>query len=150
VSELSLNELRQAYEDFKVVSDRCADSDDFNAFADLYTEDCTYFEHAFGEMRGREQVRSWIVPLMRGYPISQMERSTHEWVYFDEENSRVVFCARTHMADPGDGSSHSATAWTMIEFTNGGLVRNQEDIYNPANFGRMIGEWEAARDNSKS
>jgi limonene-1,2-epoxide hydrolase len=148
--EFSLDELRQAYENFKLVSDRCAASGDYNAFAELFTEDCTYIEHAFGEMHGREEVRSWIVPLMEGYPINQMERYTHDWVFFDEENGRVVFCARTHMADPGDGSSHTATNWTMIDFADNGLVSREEDIYNPVNFGKMIGEWEAARDNASS
>jgi hypothetical protein len=80
------------------------------------------------------------------YPIDQMERYTHDWVFFDEENSRVVFSARTHMADPGDGSSHTSTNWTMIDYAGDGRWSREEDIYNPANFGKMIGEWEAARD----
>jgi hypothetical protein len=34
---------------------------------------------------------------------------THDWVMFDEANGRVVFCARTHLPDPGDGTDYSAT-----------------------------------------
>jgi limonene-1,2-epoxide hydrolase len=146
--EFTLDELREAYENFKVVSDSCAQSDDYNAFADLFTDDCTYIEHAFGEMHGREEVRNWIVPLMRSYPVDQMERYSHDWVFFDEKEGRVVFCARTHMADPGDGSSHTATNWTRIDYAGNGLFSREEDIYNPVNFGKMIGEWEAARDAS--
>jgi hypothetical protein len=104
-----LEELRKAYERFVEVCDRCAVTADYNAFADLFTEDCTYIEHVFGEMHGREEVRQWIVPLMRSYPNDQMVLYTHDWTLFDEENGRMVFCARTHMADPGDGSKHSAT-----------------------------------------
>ena len=144
--EYALDEIRQAYEHFKTVSDSCAATGNYNPFADLFTEDCTYIEHAFGEMHGREEVRAWIVPLMGTYPIDQMERYTHDWVFFDEENSRVVFSARTHMADPGDGSSHTSTNWTMIDYAGDGRWSREEDIYNPANFGKMIGEWEAARD----
>jgi uncharacterized protein (TIGR02246 family) len=144
------DEVREAYENFKVVSDRCASTADYNAFAELFTEDCTYIEHAFGDMHGREEVRAWIVPLMKDYPINQMERYTHDWVLFDEENARVVFCARTHMADPGDGSAHSSTNWTMIDYAGDGLWSREEDIYNPAKFGEMIVEWEAARDGDKS
>jgi limonene-1,2-epoxide hydrolase len=146
--EFTLDELREAYENFKVVSDSCAQSDDYNAFADLFTDDCTYIEHAFGEMHGREEVRNWIVPLMRSYPVDQMERYSHDWVFFDEKEGRVVFCARTHMADPGDGSSHTATNWTRIDYAGNGLFSREEDIYNPVNFGKMIGEWEAAREAS--
>jgi len=90
-------------------------------------------------MHGREEVRNWIVPLMKDYPINQMERYTHDWVLFDEKNARVVLCARTHMADPGDGSAHSSTNWTMIDYAGDGLWSREEDIYNPAKFGEMIG-----------
>ena len=61
-------ELARAYETFKRVSDKCAAAADYNAFADLFTEDCIYLEHVFGEMHGREAVRAWIVPLMQGLP----------------------------------------------------------------------------------
>ncbi len=129
--------MREPYENFKRVSDACASTADYDAFADLFTEDCTYVEHVFGEMHGREEVRSWIVPLMKLYPNDQMVRYTHDWVLFDEEEGRVV-SARTHMADPGDGSSLSATNWTMITYAGDGLFSREEDIYNPANFGKLL------------
>src|SRR5271155_5066150 len=77
------DELVSAYETFKRVSDACAESGDYNAFADLFTEDCVYIEHVFGEMHGREAVRAWIVPLMQSYPNNQMTKYTHDWVYFN-------------------------------------------------------------------
>ena len=140
------DELIAAYEMFARVSDECAAADDYNAFADLFTEDCVYVEHAFGEMHGREAVRNWIVPLMKGYPNDQMVRYSHDWVFFDEDNGRVVFSARTHMADPGDGKSYSATNWTMIDYAGNGQFSREEDIYNPANFGKLLQEWQAAKD----
>ena len=140
------DELRQAYEHFVAVSDDCAATGDYNAFADLFTEDCTYVEHVFGEMHGRHEVRNWIVPLMKSYPNDQMVRYTHDWVLFDEENGRVVFCARTHMADPGDGSEHSAMSWTRLDYAGGGLFRREEDIYNLTNFVTLIEGWHAAKD----
>ena len=57
MAKYSTDELREAYEHFSLVSDECAASADYNAFADLFTEDCTYVEHVFGEMHGREAVR---------------------------------------------------------------------------------------------
>jgi ketosteroid isomerase-like protein len=51
------DELHEAYGHFARVSDECAASADYNAFADLFTDDCTYIEHVFGEMHGREAVR---------------------------------------------------------------------------------------------
>jgi len=140
-----LDEIRDAYENFKQVSDECGATADYNAFADLFTEDCVYVEHVFGEMHGRDAVRAWIVPLMKAYPNDQMVRYSHDWVLFDEEHAHVVFCARTHMADPGDGSEHSATNWTRIDYAGNGLFSREEDIYNPANFGTMLEGWLAAK-----
>jgi hypothetical protein len=150
VPTFPLDEVREAYEHFKAVSDECAASANYNAFSDLFTDDCTYVEHVFGEMHGREEVRNWIVPLMKTYPNDQMARYTHDWVLFDEENARVVFCARTHMTDPGDGSSHTATNWSMIDYAGNGLFSREEDIYNPVNFGNLLADWQAAKDKAAS
>jgi hypothetical protein len=142
--------VREAYENFKAVSDRCAATADYNDFADLFTEDCTYIEHHFGEMHGRAEVRRWIVPLMKTYPNPFMVRYTHNWVLFDEENGRIVFAARSLMADPGDGKSYSETNWTRIDYAGNGLFSREEDIYNIANFVKLFEKWEAAKDKSAS
>ena len=139
------DELLGAYETFKRVSDACAESGDYNAFADLFTEDCVYIEHVFGEMHGSEAVRDWIVPLMRDPINAEMVRYTHDWRMFDVENGRVIFCARTHMSDPGDGSELSATNWTRIDYAGNGLWSREEDIYNPANFGKLLTDWQNAK-----
>jgi hypothetical protein len=144
MATFSLDELRTAFEQFARVSDECAVSADFNAFADLFTEDCTYVEHVFGEMHGRESVRRWIVPLMREYPNTLMTY-THDWVLFDEPNGRVVLCARTHMPDLGDGIDYSTTNWTRIDYAGDGLWWREEDIYNPAHFGALLTSWQAAK-----
>ena len=144
MATFSLDELRRAFEQFARVSDGCAVSADFNAFADLFTEDCTYLEHVFGEMHGRESVRQWIVPLMREYPNTLMTY-THDWVLFDEPNGRIVLCARTHMPDLGDGLDYSTTNWTRIDYAGDGLWWREEDIYNPAHFGALLTSWQAAK-----
>ena len=141
-------ELRAAYEVFSRVSDECAASADYNAFADLFTDDCTYVEHVFGEMHGREAVREWIVPLMKE-PLNRLMTYTHDWVLFDEPNSRVVFCARTHMPDLGDGGDYSTTNWTRIDYGGDGLWCREEDIYNPEHFGTLLGNWQAAKKDSE-
>ncbi len=103
-----IRELHDAYEHFSRVSDECAATGDYNPFADLFTEDCIYIEHVFGEMHGRDAVRQWIVPLMKQYPNDHMTY-THDWVLYDEENARVIFCARTHMPDLGSTSDPSTS-----------------------------------------
>jgi uncharacterized protein (TIGR02246 family) len=144
-----IDEVRDAYEHFSRVSDECAATRDYNAFADLFTEDCTYIEHVFGELHGREAVRQWIVPLMQLYPNDQMTY-THDWVLFDDENARVIFCARTHMPDLDDGREYSTTNWSMIDYAGNGHWSREEDIYNPAHFGTLLTDWQAAKDASGS
>jgi len=144
MATFSLDELRTAFEQFARVSDECAVSADFNAFADLFTEDCTYVEHFFGEKHGRKSVRQWIVPLMREYPNTLMTY-TYDWVLFDEPNGRVVLCARTHMPDLGDGIDYSTTNWTRIDYAGDGLWWREEDIYNPGHFGALLTSWQAAK-----
>jgi len=111
----------------------------------------TYFpiEHVFGEMHGREAVRHWIVPLMQAYPNNQMVKYTHDWVYFDARTAEMVFCARTHMADLGDGMDYTTTNWTRLKYAGHGLFSLEEDIYNPANFVALIQRWEAATQQAK-
>jgi hypothetical protein len=145
VTKYSKSELSDAYEHFSRVSDECATSADYNAFADLFTTDCTYIEHVFGEMLGREAVREWIVPLMKIYPNDQMTYS-HDWVLFDEEKGRVIFCARTHMPDLRDGREYSTTNWSMIDYAGNGQWLREEDVYNPAHFGTLLTDWQRAKD----
>jgi hypothetical protein len=55
------------------------------------------------------------------------------------------FSARTYMADPGDGSEHSATNWTRLDYAGNGLFSREEDIYNLANFVKLLEDWQAAK-----
>ena len=100
-------------------------------------------------MHGREAVRQWIVPLMSTYPNTKMVKYTHDWVYFDASTAEMVFCARTHMADLGDGMDYTATNWTRVKYAGDGLFSLEEDIYNPANFVALIQRWEAAAQQAK-
>jgi len=146
----SLEELKGAFEVLCRVGNDCAETDDYNAFADMFTEDCVYIEHFYGTMHGREAVRNWIVPLMRDYPINEMDHYTNDWVYYDEANGRVLFCPRTHMSDPGDGSEHSEVNWSLVEYAGNGLWCMEEDIYNPEEWATLVKNWLAAKKASQA
>jgi len=34
----------------------------------------------------------------------------------------------------------------MLDYAGNGLFAGEEDIYNPANFGKMLAEWQSAKD----
>ena len=45
---------------------------DWSGYADHFTEDAKYVEHALGNMEGRENIREWIVSTMNTFPGSEM------------------------------------------------------------------------------
>ena len=45
---------------------------DWSSYADHFTEDAKYVEHALGNMEGRENIREWIVSTMNTFPGSEM------------------------------------------------------------------------------
>ena len=54
------NTLQSAFDRYvKRVEEICG-SRDWSAFADMFTEDATYREHAYGDFTGREEIRPWI------------------------------------------------------------------------------------------
>jgi hypothetical protein len=72
-------------------------------------------------MHGRQAVRQRIIPLTSTYPNTKMVKYTHDRVYFDARTAEMVFCARTHMADLGDGMDYTATNWTRLKYAGDGL-----------------------------
>ena len=93
MASFPLDELRTAYEDLLRVSEECAAAGDFNAYAELFTEDCTYVEHVFGEMHGREAVREWIVPLMKE-PLNAVMTYTRAIGSSSTRRTAGSFCVR--------------------------------------------------------
>ena len=76
-------ELEQA---FRVYWRTGAVGEDWDAWADLFTEDCVYVEHFYGTMRGRETVRAWIKPIMAKYGEIY---TAYEWHVIDAAQGRV-------------------------------------------------------------
>ena len=61
--------------------------EDWDAWADLFTEDTEYVEHVLGTMHGREEIRAWIKPIMAQYPELY---TAYEWHSVDEASGRVM------------------------------------------------------------
>ena len=98
--------LEQAFANYQAVALRAGTTGDWNAWADLFTEDATYVEHAFGTFGGREAIRRWITTTMSTFPGNAMPHFPIDWYVIDEERGWVVCQISNRMADPGDGSVH--------------------------------------------
>lgn len=139
-------ELESAFEQYRAAADLGAETDDWTAFSERFTEDCFYLEHLIGEMHGRGEVLEFYTrSMVREYPGNCIAEFPIEWWIIDESKGWVVFQAWTVMEDPGDGSDHRAYNISILHYAGDGLFSYQEDIYNPMKFGEMIGAWEARR-----
>ena len=135
------DELETAFARYQEEVDRIAGSGDWARFADLFTEDATYVEHAYGSFAGREEIRSWIVSTMTAFPGSEMPHFPITWSVVDEERGRIVCEVYNQMHDPGDGEPHGASNITILTYAGHGLWSCEEDVYNPATFLRATKRW---------
>jgi len=134
-------EIEDAFENYQAMALKAGNSGDWNCWADLFTEDATYVEHLFGTFGGREAIRNWICGTMAKYPNREMKYFPIEWYIIDEERAWVVCKVWNRMVDPGDGSLNQSYNFTLLKYAGKGLWSYEEDIYNPAPFGEMVGAW---------
>jgi len=136
------DELEAAFRHYEATARRAADSNDWSIWADLFTGDATYWEHLYGRMNGRDAIKAWITSAMTSYPGSEMPHFPSDWHVIDEEHGRVVAYIQNRMRDPGDGSVHQAPNVSILHYAGDNQWSYQEDIYNVADFARMISSWE--------
>jgi len=130
------SEVEEAYRNFVAVGD----SGDWNAWADLHSEDGVWVEHHLGTQRGREAIRKTIVEVMR--PVSMMEFPV-EWSVI--EGDRVVFYPWQVFPDPRGGDEvYRFGCVTILEYAGDGLFSYQEDVYNPREGEEVVKRWLAA------
>jgi hypothetical protein len=135
------DEIEQAFVGYQAAVAGIAASGDWASFANLFTQDATYEEHAFGTFVGREAIRSWVVETMSAFPGNTMTSFPIAWHVVDEPSRRVICEVRNLMPDPGDGSVHEASNLTILTYGGVGLWSREEDVYNPMKFARMAVGW---------
>jgi ketosteroid isomerase-like protein len=135
------NMLQEAFDRYTTKVEEICETKDWSAFADMFTEDATYIEHAYGDFTGREEIRPWIVKTMTTFPGSEMIGFPAAWSVIDAPTNRVICDIRNIMRDPGDGSVHEASNITILTFDDDGNLICEEDIYNPQKFADMTRDW---------
>ena len=68
----------------------------------------------------------------------------HDWCVCDEERGWWICRIENRFRDPGDGSVHQAHNLTVLHYAGDMRFSYEEDAYNPANFGPVVGGWLAA------
>ncbi len=134
-------ELDAAFADFQTTVAEISISRDWDRFANMFTLDADYIEHALGTMSGREEIRSWIRKTMTTFPGSHMTGFPALWHVVDAPTARVICEVDNPMRDPGDGSHITATNITILTYAGDGLWSREEDVYNPLEFGHAAAKW---------
>ncbi|MFN2540310.1 MAG: nuclear transport factor 2 family protein [Mycobacteriales bacterium] len=137
MGRFSRAEIDEALAHYSAVVEQCTASGDWSPFADLFTEDCVYTEHAYGVFHGREAVRSWIVQVMAPFPHM---RFPQDWVAYDEDNDAVVIGIQNVLDH--DGVAFGFPNWTRLVYAGDGQFSSEEDVYNPGRDApRVVGDW---------
>ncbi|GAB3857437.1 nuclear transport factor 2 family protein [Nocardioides maradonensis] len=137
----SAEEITEAYAAFHGRVATFVESGDWSGYADLFTPDATYVEHAMGTFRGREEIRAWAVRTMTSYPGRLMTGFPLSWQVVDPAAGRLVCEVRNPMPDPGDGTVLEEPNITIMTYAGDGLFSCEEDVYNPLRFHAMALRW---------
>src|SRR4051794_22644603 len=135
------DELEAGFERYQEQVRRSVTEANWSHFADLFTADATYVEHAYGTFRGRDEIRTWVVKTMTAAPGCWMTGFPPAWHVIDEERGRIVCDIRNVMTEAGDGSVHEASNITILGYAGDGTFDYEEDVYNPAKFVELVGTW---------
>jgi hypothetical protein len=102
-------------------------NEDWWAWADLFTEDCTYIEHFWGILHGREEVRAWIEPVMKGVPEVY---GVLEWYVVGDD--KVVFEIQNRRDNPHtDGPPYfDFPGMSVVWYAGDGLWSCEEDYWS--------------------
>jgi hypothetical protein len=136
--------LEEAFSAYDAVRIRCSQSGDWSQYADLFTQDAIYIEHAYGTLHGREAIRKWITEVMAPFPHMQFPQ---DWVAFDTDHDAVLLQAQNLLPHPTDPEhpGFGFPTWTRLIYAGDGLWSSEEDVYNPArDTARVIKAWRAA------
>lgn len=119
-------------------------SQQWSRFADLFTEDVEYVEHAFGEFHGRDEVAAWAARTMGAYPGNVMTDFPIAWHVVDQPTARVICEIRNLMPALGDDEPMECSNLTILTYAGDGLWSRVEDVYNPAKFLELGLAWARA------
>jgi hypothetical protein len=137
-------ELEKALRIYNAARDQACKTGDWKVWADLFTADAEYIEHAYGTFKGREKIRDWITKVMAPFPSMTFPQ---DWVVFDEENGAILFQCQNRLPHPTDpnGPPFQFPNWTRLVYAGNGKFSSEEDVYNPARDAhKTVSAWLAA------
>ncbi len=93
-------EVEEALRTYFEVAERSTATGEWDAWADLYTEDAVYVEHSFGVIRGREAIRAWVKSATNSQPMDL--HIAVDWYLIDNDLCVVYTPQQKAAPDGGD------------------------------------------------
>ena len=112
-------------------------ANDWSAWADQFTDDALYIEHAMGTFRGREAIRDWITATMAS--VSGMTFPV-EWHVIDG-NRVIMYCWNVFEPLAGMTGEYRFAVITILEYAGDGKWSSEEDVYNEKEADAVLGQF---------
>ena len=138
-------EIQASFDEFAKAAEHGGATGDWVPWSECFTEDAEYYEHHYGRFSGRAAILTWITETMAQFPNNEMTEFPAEWVMIDEERGWLLCAIWNRFKPIGDGKLYQEINWTMLHYAGGGQFSYEEDIYNPNEFGVMVGAYLKAR-----
>jgi ketosteroid isomerase-like protein len=124
MGKYSREEIEQAFRKYWSTG---AVGEDWDGFADMFTEDVRYVEHVLGTMNGREEIRKWIKNIMEEYCELY---TAYEWHTVDEERNTVIVYMQNRRDHPSGSGTIDFPGITILGYAGGGLFDYEEDYWS--------------------
>ncbi len=138
MGKFSRDELESAFQNYWQTG---AVNEDWNGFADNFSEDVVYVEHVLGTMRGREKIRTWILPIMEQFCELY---TAYEWHTVDEDADRVIVYMQNRRDHPSGTGTIDFPGITILGYAGDGKFNYEEDYWSVPGGNASIAEYKAA------
>ena len=132
------DELEQAFRTYWRTG---AVGEDWDGWANLFTEDADYVEHVLGSLKGREAIRAWIKPIMEQFCELY---TVYEWHSVDPELGRVVVYMQNRRDHPSGEGVIDFPGITILDYAGDNRWKREEDFWAVPTAHQTVSDYAAA------
>lgn len=121
--QFSRDDLEQAFQGYWRAG---AVGEDWDTWANLFTEDADYIEHILGNLKGREAIRAWIKPIMAQFCELY---TAYEWHMTDPSSGRVTVYMQNRRDHPSGTGTIDFPGITILQYAGKGQWSREEDFW---------------------